>query len=403
MKDARIDFLLGVCDPIDGDALDGVEDDAVAHSARARIRGSRPTRTRGLARAAVGIAGFTALAALVIALFAAAPGRDAPAAQEPAAAGLIEPGQRERVPSFDLPMLVIGESHAVGWNLPRASPEIVAPHPLIITFTDDWCEPCQPDLAVLQELWTTRAVGDLAVLAVAGPSAGRTEAVRTWWARAGATFPLAVDAETAAQRAFDIPARPTTILIDRESRVAARFTGTLDRDALGRAVDALLAEPEPPGPTVPEPIPGPVPDSALPLSVFSLPAPAATPPAALAGHEGGVYAESIRLALESPSGRAVWVARGPGDTLVAAIAGPSGVTAVTADAAANALAQGAIGASGDDGAGPWYFGGIVPDGYTQVSGGGRTVSVRDNAFLFEGGAPFTRITLSGPAGTKTIG
>lgn len=398
MNDARLDALLAAADPLAEPLAEGIARDDTARAARSRIRSSR--RRRSVPRIALATAGFAALAAFFLALIIAAPGRDA----APAGSGLIATSDRVAMRPFDVPMLIRGESHKVGWNYPHGSPSVVAPHPAIVTFADDGCAPCRDNVRTVQHLWATEAVGDLAALGVAGPLDGRATTLTKWWTSLGATFPLAVDKGRAASRALGAGAEPLTVLIDRRSRVAARFEGAVDSAALEAAVTALLAEPVPRQAPAPGPIPGPVPASVLHLSVFDLSASAAAPPHGLITFPGRVYEESIRRALVGRSGRAVWVARAPGDVIVAAIAGPTGVSAVSADSAARLARTGTIGASGDDGAhSPWYLGGVVPDGYTRAFGGGRSVPIRHNAFLFEGGRHFSRVTVTGPAGTRTIG
>lgn len=404
MNDDHLDGLLAACDPLHVMMLDGLRADAAAREARTRIQSSRPPRHRILGRAAVSAIGFAAIGALVLALFVAAPG-DAPGPSAPGSgSALIDPSSRVPAPSFSLPVLVMGERSDVGWAFPRAAPEAVRPHPLVISFTDEWCDPCQPDLSTLQSLWATTAVGDLAVLGVAGPLDDRTTAVESWWTASGATFPLAVDTDGAVREFFEVTGQPVTILIDRQGRIAGRLEGTLDPVVLRQSVETLLAEPVVRESASSGLIPGPVPSSALSLSVFDRPRTAEPPPRQLADFGIGVYEESVRLALRNRSGIEVWVARGEDDHLVLAAKGPTGSWGLGGELAADLGRRGGVSMGGQDGPGePWYMSGLVADGYTVASGGGRSTPIRDNVFLFEGGTPFTSITISGPAGTRTLG
>jgi peroxiredoxin len=403
MNDDRLDGLLAACDPLDVGLLKDLEADMSTDEARSRMSSARAPRHRAIGRVALGALGFAAIGALIFALLLAAPGDDLEPAGPASDSGLIEPSSRVPAPSFSLPVIVAGERSDVGWAYPRAAPEAARPHPLVISFTDEWCEPCQPDLATLQELWETTAVGDLAVLGVAGPLDGRATEVESWWTTSGATFPLAVDTDGAVRRFLAITGQPVTILVDRKGRIAQRFEGTLEPSSIRQAVEALLAEPVTPEPPSSALIRGPVPPGALALSVFDLPMPTRRPPAGLTTLTGGVYEQSLRLALRSPSGIEVWVARGPDDHVILATTGPTGSFGYGADAAADLGRRAGVFMGGQDGPGqPWYMSGLVADGYTMASGGGRSTPIRNNVFLFEGGTPFTAITITGPAGTRLL-
>lgn len=405
MNDERLDALLRECDPVSAAALNGVEGDVRGLDARRRIRASGRAGSRHIwattFRLAVGALGLAALATGLVVLLIAAPG-DGP---EAPAGGIVltDAADRPPAPNLALPMVEEGVPHKVGWNFPHAGFRVVRPHPLVVTFTDSWCEPCQADLAVIERIWRERAVGDLAVLGVAG--ATPVVDLRSWWSARGATFPLARDRDGAAGAAFGVAGIPVTVLIDREGRVAGHIQGPASVSELERAIDALLAEPAPAPDPGPQPIAGPVPPSALDLAVFAHATPVAPndAPDGLGSPTTRVYAEGIRLALRSPSGRAVWVARGGGDHLLMTIAGPTGVAVTAGGPAAEVARLGGVSASGRDGVGEdWYGGGIVVDGYTTASGGGRTVPIVNNVFLFEGGAAITEVTVSGPAGTRRL-
>ncbi len=136
--------------------------------------------------------------------------------------------------------------------------------------------------------------------------------------------------------------------------------------------------------------------------MFDRPPSAQPHPGALVGFVNGVYEESVRLALASPSGREIWVARAPGDYVVIADTVPGGPTGAGAEPAAALARRGGVFLGGGGSGDGWYMTGLVADGYTLASGGGRSVPIRDNVFLFEGGTPFSEVTVSGPAGARIL-
>lgn len=101
--------------------------------------------------------------------------------------------------------------------------------PVVVNFWASWCGPCRDELPSLQrfaERWRTRGVSVLTVAV-----ADRHEHASRFLWDAGVVLPLVDDADQSAARAFGVRALPTTVVLDRDHRIAARARGAIDWDA----------------------------------------------------------------------------------------------------------------------------------------------------------------------------
>jgi len=73
--------------------------------------------------------------------------------------------------------------------------------------------------------------------------------VEAWVREKGVTFPVLLDPNGTAARAYGIRSTPTIVFVDRDGRLLGRTVGTRDWDPEGRTLlAALLARPVPTGP-----------------------------------------------------------------------------------------------------------------------------------------------------------
>ena len=123
---------------------------------------------------------------------------------------------------------------------------------VILNFWASWCEPCRPEMPQFDALHRELQSEGLTVL---GLNAGEEEdAVRRFARELGLRFPLVLDPDGAIRSAYGVVGLPTTFVLDREGRVAARAIGPLDwaqPDVL-EVLRAVLADPSPPAGPAPE-------------------------------------------------------------------------------------------------------------------------------------------------------
>lgn len=120
---------------------------------------------------------------------------------------------------------------------------------LVVNFWASYCAPCRveaPELEKLSQKWAEKGAAFLGVNTYDEPATSLAFA-RTY----GVTYPSVIDAKSAAvQLAFAgtvaPSALPTTIVLDREGRVAARILGQLPAASiLDSIVKSLVAEDAP--------------------------------------------------------------------------------------------------------------------------------------------------------------
>jgi thiol-disulfide isomerase/thioredoxin len=106
--------------------------------------------------------------------------------------------------------------------------------PLLLTFWASWCPACRAEAPAIQAAHERlEGVGGTAIgLAVDRRSIPAAE-------RLGMRFPQGVVAQEDLAR-FGVELLPTTILVDREGRVAASFVGEVTPDTLNDALEPLL-------------------------------------------------------------------------------------------------------------------------------------------------------------------
>jgi cytochrome c biogenesis protein CcmG, thiol:disulfide interchange protein DsbE len=147
-------------------------------------------------------------------------------------AGLKPVAQRRTMEDLELPQLGGGE-----WRLADHRGQVV-----LVNYWATWCEPCQDELPGLMQVARDSGPRGLAVVGVSVDEGANAQArVGQFVERYRIAYPVAFS-EVPAGSAFGGFRLPTTVLIDRQGRVAKRYVGEVEREDLAQDVAALLAE-----------------------------------------------------------------------------------------------------------------------------------------------------------------
>jgi len=113
----------------------------------------------------------------------------------------------------------------------------------VINFWGSWCGPCRVESPEFQEVYDD--VQDQGVSFLGVNVKDGDQQARAFVASKNITFPSIFDPRGEVTLAFsDFPpsAIPSTVLLDRDGRVAAVYLGTVTQDSLRAVIDLLLAE-----------------------------------------------------------------------------------------------------------------------------------------------------------------
>lgn len=115
---------------------------------------------------------------------------------------------------------------------------------LVLNVWASWCAPCRAEAPDLQTAWVaTQADG---VQFVGLNTRDSDASARAYVERFGITYPSLVDTDGLIQLQYrdtlPVQAIPSTLVIDRQGRVAARFLGVVDEKTLATVIRDVAAE-----------------------------------------------------------------------------------------------------------------------------------------------------------------
>lgn len=134
------------------------------------------------------------------------------------------------------PVLGLTDADGRPWSLVRQRGRVV-----LVNFWASWCEPCRAEMPSLQALADTTEPERLAVVGINYQE--NTLRVKSFAERMGIRFPLLLDQDGGAARAWTRRIFPTTVLVGPDGRPRQVITGEMDwagADAR-RLLDPLLA------------------------------------------------------------------------------------------------------------------------------------------------------------------
>ena len=149
---------------------------------------------------------------------------------------VVPVGERRPAPGLTAPALGGGEI-----TLAELDADLV-----VLNFWASWCAPCRAEAPALERVAEEYADRDVQLLGVNTRDSVDAALAFVRNMRGGEqSYPSVVDegGRVTALFARDFRAVPTTLVLDRQRRIAARAYGEVTADGLGRVLDVLLAEP----------------------------------------------------------------------------------------------------------------------------------------------------------------
>lgn len=299
-------------------------------------------------------------------------------------------GERTPLGAFSLPMIA-----AVPGGGPTFSERDLSGVVSIVTFVAPSCPVCDNNRDALQYL----TVGtDVNVVATRGATRAYAEGLR----KTGQSYGVALDQDGALAQRLGITTVPTTLVVDREARIAASFEGALaveDKRIL-EVIDSVRAEQQ--ARDDPTRVPR------LGLSVEDTPPldPSLVPDEVLAGATGG-YCEvdptQVRLLATGSGGTRLYLARGPRHVTTVDIARGARRGGISCGfGPMDPGSKPSLGGSSGPG-GVTLATAIVPDGYTEAIVLGKRIPIENNGLVLDETYPKdTTVTFTGPAGTVDV-
>ncbi len=150
--------------------------------------------------------------------------------KNPATGPVKDIANRKAMPEFSLPVVGGGE-----WNMADHRGKV-----LLVNFWATWCPPCRretPELVDLHKKYEGRGFSVVGISLDDNPARVVPDFVK----RYRMPYPVLIPT---AQFGFadEIESLPTSILIDREGRVARTYLGAVTADMLSEDVEAILGE-----------------------------------------------------------------------------------------------------------------------------------------------------------------
>ena len=150
----------------------------------------------------------------------------------------LDEGERPDAPSFTAPVLLAADG--IGPAGSEVSLEDLRGRTVVLNFWASWCEPCEREAPILNEVAARYRGGDAAPLVLGLDVQDLSEKALGFARDFGISYPSLREAGDAAYRDYQLTGLPETFVIDPEGRIALKVVGEItDPAQLTTAIDQL--------------------------------------------------------------------------------------------------------------------------------------------------------------------